>query len=209
MPRIIDLSQQLTPSSLAYPGTQPIYQVKQLDIGDPDARVSRFTTFDLHGGTHMDAPLHFDPQGTSIDEVALQTIPLLVVEVEGQVVNQESVPRDCAGMAVLFSTGWHRHAGTANYYKGFPYISPDAARALVAASVGLVGIDSPSVDGLESSTYTTHKVLCGAGIPIVEGLVHLDRLRNLEGDIRFAAFPLALQGLEASPVRAVAMLMDR
>jgi len=207
MPRVIDLSQQLSSRSLSYPGTSVVYEVDDIDIGDPDARVSRFSSFDIHGGTHMDAPLHFDPSGASIDAMELRLWPLRLVQVGTPWVETASVPADCKGAAILFYTGWQEKAGTPAYYVGFPHISAAAAALLVERGVGLVGIDSPSVDGIEANpTYSTHKLLCGAGIPIVEGLVNLDLLVALDEDVRFAAFPLALEALEASPVRAVALL---
>ena len=205
---IIDLSQQLTNKSLSYPGTVPAWISHRRDLPYDKATLSRFSDFDPHGGTHMDAPLHFALHGIDIGSVPLRLYPVRVVSVDTPCIEMDDVPTDCAACAVLFSTGWERHAGTPGYYEAFPYLTNAAARCLVERKAGLVGLDTPSVDGttVEDPPYPAHVALCGAGIPIVEGLIHLQRLLPLQGEILFAAFPLNLGGIEASPVRAVALV---
>ena len=46
-----------------------------LDMGDPDACLSRFSSYDLHSGTHIDAPLHFAPSGVDVGQLKLAAIP--------------------------------------------------------------------------------------------------------------------------------------
>ncbi len=205
---IIDLSQQLTSKSLSYPGTVPAWISHRRDLSCDQATLTRFSDLDPHGGTHMDAPLHFAPGGIGIGAVPLRLYPVRVVPVTTSLIEADAVPADCADCAVLFSTGWERHAGTPGYFKGFPYLTSDAARCLVGRHAGLVGLDTPSVDGapVEDPPFPAHTALCGAGIPIVEGLVNLPALLPLPGKILFAAFPIKLGGIEASPVRAVALV---
>jgi len=86
-------------------------------------------------------------------------------------------------------------------------LSEALAEQLVTQKVALVGLDSPSVDAA-SGNYPVHRTLLAAGIPIVEGLVNLPSLiPHIEGGgkVRLAAFPLRIQGLEGSPVRAAAL----
>jgi kynurenine formamidase len=82
------------------------------------------------------------------------------------------------------------------------------AQALVAHDVAIVGLDSSSADPAVSD-YPAHRILLAAGIPILEGLVNLPALiPHLQAGhtVRLAAFPLRIQGLEGSPVRAVAIV---
>ena len=112
------------------------------------------------------------------------------------------------GKAILFSTGWEKHAGTKEFFEGFPVLSKALAEKLVAQNVALVGVDSPSVDPA-SGDYPVHRMLLSAGIPIVEGLVNLPSLIPHIGSgsrVRLAAFPLRIRGLEGSPLRAVALV---
>jgi len=204
---IIDLTQALSAESRSYPGDVPAWTAERIDLSSPVATVTRFSGFDPHGGTHMDAPLHFAPEGVDIAALPLRLYPTVVVSIDGLRVEADSIPTDCAGRAVLFSTGWEDRAGTPGYYEGFPSITGDAAQLLVDRGAGLVGLDSPSVDsGAEHPTYPAHEILCGAGVPIVEGLVNLRVLLSVKGEVLFAAFALKLSGLEGSPVRAVALV---
>jgi arylformamidase len=206
---IIDLTQTLTAESLSYPGDVPAWTSERLEMGSPRATVTRFSSFDPHGGTHMDAPLHFAPEGVDVSALPLRLYPAVVVSIDGPRIEADSIPADCAARAVLFSTGWEDRVGTPGYYEGFPSITGDAAQLLVDRGVGLVGLDSPSVDsGAEHPTYPAHEILCGAGLPIVEGLVNLRALLSVTGEVLFAAFPLKLDGIEGSPVRAVALVRD-
>ena len=181
---IIDLTQALSAESRSYPGDVPAWTAERIDLSSPVATVTRFSGFDPHGGTHMDAPLHFAPEGVDIAALPLRLYPTVVVSIDGLRVEADSIPTDCAGRAVLFSTGWEDRAGTPGYYEGFPSITGDAAQLLVDRGVGLVGVDSP----------------------IVEGLVNLRALLSVKGEVLFAAFALKLSGLEGSPVRAVALV---
>ncbi len=206
---VIDLTQTLSEDSLSYPGTVPAWTAERLQIDNPKATVTRFSAFDPHAGTHMDAPLHFAPGGADVAELPLRLYPAIVVPVDGRRIGVASIPADCVGRAVLFSTGWEDRAGTSAYYEGFPSMTPEAARLLVDRSVGTVGLDGPSVDGADVSPgHPAHEILCGAGVPIVEGLVSLRALLAVKGEILFAAFPLKLCGIEGSPVRAVALVRE-
>jgi kynurenine formamidase len=207
---LVDLTQTLDAQSLSYPGTVRTWTAERRDVRSDLATLTRFSDFDPHGGTHLDAPLHFAPGGADAAGVPLRLFPAIVVPVESPRIDADSVPANCAGRAVLFSTGWEDRAGTADYYEGFPSMTLEAAQRLVDRGVGLVGLDTPSVDGRTEGkpSYPAHGILCGAGVPIVEGLVNLRALLPVEGEILFAAFPLKLRGIEASPVRAVALVRE-
>lgn len=204
---IIDLSQPLRVDSLSYPGIRPALTFESVEFGVPTAQLSRLTSLDLHAGTHMDAPLHFSPAGADIAGVALRPLPVVLVCAPEREIGKDRIPLDCSGKAVLISTGWERHAGTANYFSDFPYLTEEAAHTLVERGTKLIGLDSPSVDpAVPDATYPAHTTLCDAGIPIVEGLINLTSLRRIDAPIYFLALPLQLEGFEASPVRAVALV---
>ena len=208
--QIIDLTLEMKHGSLSYPGTAPGLLLERIDVEFPGSTVSRFAQLDAHCGTHLDAPFHFIPMA---DDVA--TMPLVLPEIVVISSNENPISPDALndypsleGKAVLFSTGWENHAGTKEFFKGFPVISEALAEKLVAQKVAMVGLDSPSVDP-DSGDYHVHRLLLAAGIPIVEGLVNLTSLiPHIEsgGCVRLAAFPLRIRGLEGSPVRAVALV---
>ncbi len=169
---IIDLTQTLTNESLSYPGTRTAWAANREDVRSDLATLTRFSDFDPHGGTHLDAPLHFAPEGQDVAELPLRLFSAIVVSVSGSTIDVDDIPHACAGRAVLFSTGWEDHAGAPDYYTDFPFVTPDAAKLLVDRGADLVGLDSPSVDGAEGHPpYPAHETLCGAGVSIIEGLV--------------------------------------
>jgi len=208
--QIIDLSLEMKDGSLAYPGTAPGILLERIDAGFPGSTVSRFAQFDAHCGTHFDAPLHFVPNADDVATTPL-VLPELVVITSIESPISPNVLDDhpsLEGKAVLFSTGWEEHAGTKEFFEGFPVISEALAEQLVAQKVAMLGLDSPSVDAAVGD-YPVHRMLLSAGIPIVEGLVNLPCLiPYIESGsrVRLAAFPLRVRALEGSPVRAVALV---
>ena len=206
---IVDLTQPLDAGSVSYPGDIPTFTSQRFDVGDDEILVTRLSALELHGGTHMDAPLHFVPGGSDIAGLPLRILPAIVVRAASSRIDASDIPTDCQGRAILFSTGWEAKAGTLAYFQEYPHLSTEAARRLVDRGAMLIGIDSPSADGMpENPTCPVHRILCGAGIPIVEGLVNLGSLPQRGKALFFAAFPLPFVGLEASPVRAVALIPE-
>ncbi|MEN6369772.1 MAG: cyclase family protein [Thermotogota bacterium] len=204
---IVDLTRPLTRRSLSYPGDRVGVAAVTADAGTPNVRVTHLTHLDMHLGTHIDAPLHFIPGGLDVASLELALRPAVVVRTRERAVPLSVLPtqslRDCA---VLFETGWTIDAESPAYFEGFPHLSPELAAELVHRGVALVGIDSPSADPADSALECpAHHILLGAGIPIVEGLCNLDRIREEPVAFWFAVFPLRLEGAEGSPVRAVAL----
>jgi arylformamidase len=64
----------------------------------------------------------------------------------------------------------------------------------------LLGLDTPSVDALDSEELPVHRALVARRIAILEGLA----LEGVpEGEYELIALPLPLRDLDGSPVRAV------
>jgi arylformamidase len=91
-------------------------------------------------------------------------------------------------------------ADRARFPEVFSALSPELARALGAAGALLVGLDTPSVDPFDSKDLAAHHALVAGGVVNLEGLV-LDDVPP--GLYELIALPLRLEGLDASPVRAV------
>jgi len=204
--RVTDLTRQLNADSLSYPGDQPALRIDRIDVGDPTCLVSKLTHLDLHGGTHIDAPLHFISGGIDVAALPLQLFPTVFVETRCHPIGSGDLPEQVVGCAVLFSTGWERHQDTPEFFSGYPHLTTEAAQALVGRGAALVGLDTPSADPVEEPyDFPVHKILLQAGIPIVEALCNLPWLRQAVGQIWFGCFPLRIKSVEASPVRAVAL----
>lgn len=109
-----------------------------------------------------------------------------------------------AGYAVLVRTGHSSTFGSAAYAEGHPFLTADAAEALVAADVACVGIDSLNIDSTDDAERPVHTTLLRAGIPIIEHLTNLEQLP--ERDFTFTAVPPKIEGAGTFTVRAYATL---
>ncbi|MCI1966880.1 MAG: cyclase family protein [Oscillospiraceae bacterium] len=186
---LIDITRELF-SSTPYPGDPHPRRdlVRRMDLGDA-FNLSGFYTC-CHSATHLDAPLHFIPDGESIDKLDLSHCigPCTVIPAHGILTGADiDLLAPQSGSRLLFKGD------------GAAFLSESAAFALAETGVLLVGTDAQSI-GAPDDEEAPHTELLGAGIPILEGL----NLSAVEpGAYRLIALPLLLAGAEASPVRAV------
>jgi len=218
MSLLIDLSMPILQDMAVYPGDPPVVVETVKRIEHDGFQLTRIS-FGCHTGTHVDAPRHFLPGGPTVDQLPLERFigPGRLVGIEpdpeGQIdlscLNPDQVrPGDC----LLIATGWH--ADVAADLASCPAFAPGSSQLLVRLGIRLIGTDLPTV--VEHSADCClpfdlmHRVLLGAGIPIVENLVNLDRLANACGQagdsFEFLAVPLAIADSEGSPVRAFARI---
>lgn len=201
--KIWDISQSLRPALPVWPGDTP-FAVRHRWTHGAGSPVN-VASFELstHSGAHADAPLHYDPAGAAIDQVALEPYlgPARVVDArsEGDAISADFVEAHWSPgvFRMLFRT-FDRFPSD-HWPRRFTVVSAGAIRALAARKVTLIGIDSPSLDPQTSKTMDAHLAI-PPEMRILEGLV-LDHVPP--GDYELIALPLALAGLDASPVRAV------
>ena len=162
-------------------------------------------------GTYVDSPFHRFADGKDLSELPLKSLANLDGLVvrrpfdNGLAVDAEAFAgRDIAGKAVLVNTGWSRFWRTEAYFSGHPFLTEDAARALVNGRAAFVGIDSHNIDDTLTRARPVHTLLLGAGIPIGEHLTGLDQLPDR--GFRFSAVPPRIKGMGTFPVRAFALV---
>jgi kynurenine formamidase len=189
-----------------------------------------------HGGTHLDAPIHFQAQGQRVDEIPLDRLigPGVLLDVEAACLADRDhevgvaelqawetrhgkIPR---GAIVLLYTGFSRHWPDRASYLGtaergpaaladlhFPGLSVEAARWLVAErEVRAVGIDTASIDHGQTKTYDTHRALFASNVPAFENVASLDLLPPR--GFRVVALPMKIGGGSGAPLRIVALVPD-
>src|SRR6267378_2139484 len=139
-----------------------------------------------HGGTHLDAPVHFAEGMLSIDQIRT---------------GWGSRWPDRARYLGTTKTG---PAAVAELH--FPGIHPDAARWLVTHKVRAVGIDTPSIDYGQSTTFDTHQTLFAANIPAFENVAHLSAVPATGAFV--IALPMKIRGGSGGPLRIVAVLAE-
>jgi len=204
---IYDISLPISGSLIVWPGDPEvkITQTSRLDKGDT-ATVSRLD-LGAHTGTHVDAPCHFVPGGSSVDTLDLNVLmgPALVVHVlEADALSMDVLERlriPPGTERVLFRTRnsdlWAR--GEREFDEDFVAITEDGAHWLVENGVRLVGIDYLSVAAFGEPT-PTHSVLLRAGVIAVEGL---DLSGMAAGVYQFVCLPLKIAGCDGAPARAI------
>ena len=157
-----------------------------------------------HAGTHADAPLHYDPAGAAIDRVGLtpylgpaRVIDCAAARGEVTVAMLEAELKGAPPRVLIRTFARFPHRA---WPVSFTAISPAAIALLAARGTLLIGTDAPSLDPENSKTMDAHLAVRDAGMGVLEGLV-LDDVPP--GDYELIALPLALEGLDAAPVRAV------
>jgi kynurenine formamidase len=216
----IDLSHTLEEDIPAYPTHarfgRTLYE--SYEYGD-DALHYGLTTSE-HTGTHMDAPLHFIPEGPAVDEIPLDRLAGRAATIEATDLGADgllSVGRIEAWEEnngpieakdrVLIRYGWDRRWTTGpegrRFLEDWPGLSGEAAEYLVGKGVSLVGCDTLAVDATISTENPAHYALLGSEVYIIENLKNLDLLPPF---CRFLALPLKIRGGSGSPVRAIALV---
>ena len=233
---LVDLSYSYDDHTLFWPTARP-FQLQKVAEGMTDNgyfyAANDFTTSE-HGGTHIDAPVHFAQGRRTVDQIPLEHLigPAVLVDVSSQsAVNPDyqitrsdfeqweaSHGRIPVGAIVLLRTGFGRHWPDAVKYLGtadrgpeavarlhFPGLHPDAARWLTTErSVHAVGLDTASIDFGQSTLFETHRVLMEENVPALENLANLDRLPEI--GFHLIALPIKIGGGSGGPLRAVAVL---
>jgi kynurenine formamidase len=234
--RLIDLSYAFDADTIYWPTEPGFVLEKEHDGVTPKGyyyAANRFASPE-HGGTHIDAPVHFAEHHRTVDAIPLEQLmgPGVVIDVEAACARDRdyqvrvedvtawekqhgTIP---AGAIVFVRTGFGRfwpdrvrYMGTAERGPAavaklhFPGLGADAARLLaVERRVGAVGIDTPSIDHGPSTTFTTHVTLFERDVPALENVANLDRLPP--DGFTAIALPMKIRGGSGGPVRIVAVL---
>ncbi|MBV9848460.1 MAG: cyclase family protein [Armatimonadetes bacterium] len=205
---IYDISLTVTPGMVTWENAEPSLSLEwasRIGAGSP-ANVSHVSG-GMHTGTHLDAPLHFVADGRSVEALDLGALigPAQVVEVFGRdqvtAADLERAGVDEGTERVLLKTDNTRRdlLHDPQFHPDYVGVAPSAAQWLVAHGVRLIGVDYLSV-GAYDANVETHRILLGAGMVILEGLV----LSGVPaGTYTLAALPPKVQGAEGSPCRAV------
>jgi kynurenine formamidase len=232
----VDLSHDFSRETIYWPTAKPfsleVVSAQQTPAGFYYA-ANNFSTAE-HGGTHLDAPVHFAEGRHTTDQVPLDRLigPAVVIDVVARADAGPDYRLDLPALEeweqvhtripdsaiVLIRTGWSsrwpdraRYLGTSKTGPAavaelhFPGIDSSAARWLaVERRVKAVGIDTPSIDYGQSTTYDTHRLLLGQNIPAFENVANLERLPPTGSFV--VALPMKIKGGSGGPLRIVALI---
>jgi len=187
-----------------------------------------------HGGTHMDAPIHFAKNGKTIDQIPLDQLigPAIIIDVSKEALKNRNYQISIQDFTiwessngkipdetiVLLHTGFGRYWPDRLKYLGtdktgkealtdlhFPGLHPDAAKWLVEnRKINAIGLDTQSIDYGQSEFFETHRILCTKNIPFFENVANLDKLPAIGTVV--IALPMKIKGGSGAPLRLVAII---
>ena len=232
--RWIDLSYAYSEETLYWP-TEDGFQLEELAYGETEAGYF-YSSYKIstaeHGGTHIDAPIHFSRGGMSAEQIPLDRLiaPVVVVDVAARATPdylldvgdleewERTHGRIPDGSILLLRTGWGERWPDRLGYLGtertgpeavaelhFPGIHPEAARWITdQRNVAAVGIDTPSIDYGQSTGFEAHVIIYGSNIPGFENVANLQEIPEVGAFV--VALPMKVAGGSGGPLRIVAFV---
>ncbi|MFO0701233.1 MAG: cyclase family protein [Nitrospira sp.] len=234
--RIVDLTHSFGSDTIVWPTEQDFKLLVQHaeDTAGGYYYASNRLEMPEHGGTHIDAPIHFSEGKQTLDQIPVDRLMGTGVRIDvtdrcardrdyrvaiSDFVRWEAehgrIPNDAI---VLLHTGYARFWPDRKDYLGtelrgqegvlalrFPGLHPDAAAWLVhERHVKAVGIDTASIDYGQSTTFETHVALLSQNVPVFENLANLQDLPARDFDV--IALPMKITGGTGGPLRIIAVV---
>ena len=233
--RLVDLSHAYDEDTLYWPTSPSEFELDELAYGFTEQgyfyAANALSTVE-HGGTHIDAPIHFGEGAWTVDEIPLERLVCRAVvidlsrdvstdrdyrlsseEVQAWEAEHGQIPQ---GACVLLHTGWSRFWPNARAYLGddtpgdasnlhFPSYGESAARYLVEVRevVGM-GVDTASIDHGPSQDFPVHRVAAAANAYGLENLTGLAQLPPTGSWL--IALPMKIAGGSGGPTRVIALV---
>ncbi|MCS7082263.1 MAG: cyclase family protein [Bacteroidetes bacterium] len=235
--RLVDLSHPYDSLTIYWPTDTLGFRLERLFEGVTERgyfyAANRFATAE-HGGTHLDAPIHFAQGGWRADEIPLDRLlgPAVLIDVSDSCAQNRDYQVQVAdlqawerahgripdGAIVLLRTGMGRFWPDRTRYLGtalrgpealarlsFPGLHPEAAQWLVRErAIKAIGIDTPSIDYGRSEDFQSHRILAARNIPAFENVANLEALPPKGAYV--VALPMKIRGGSGGPLRILAIV---
>jgi len=233
--RVVDLTHSFDRNTIYWPTSPSAFELDTLSFGKTPGgwfySSNRFCTPE-HGGTHLDAPIHFAEGAWAADEIPVERFvgPAVVIDVSEQAAKDPdyrltvedvkgwekangAVPK---GAIVLLRTGWGSRWPDRKRYLGddtpgdashlhFPSYGVEAARLLVEErKAGVLGVDTASIDFGASNDFQVHRIAGSANVPGLENVANLEKVPATGAWI--VALPMKIAGGSGGPARIIALL---
>jgi kynurenine formamidase len=223
--RVVDLTHAYDETFPTFDGNPGIVYEPAVKFEESGYQLWKLTIFE-HTGTHIDAPLHFSADGTSVAELDPQSLvcPLCVVDISAKAAEDANAmvePADIeawvtangaipAGACVAMHSGWAARVGAADYRNtpdgafAFPGFSKAATDMLAGMDVACIGVDTLSLDPGNSADFAVHFSWLPGGRYGIENLANLDQL-PATGATLFVGAPKHARGT-GGPARVMAVV---
>lgn len=234
----IDLSYDLSSETVYWPTAEP-FKLDTVSAGMTE-KGYYYSAYQFcaaeHGGTHIDAPIHFAEGRKTVDEIPLSQLiaPAIKIDVsqkaladrDYQISKEDFSAWESAhgkipdGSIVLLQTGYGQYWPDRVKYLGtakrgtegvaelhFPGLHPEAAAWLVSnRKVSAIGLDTASIDYGQSQNFASHVTLMGQNVPAFENVANLEKVPTVGAQI--IALPMKIKGGSGGPLRIIAFLPD-
>jgi len=226
--RVLDLSYAINDKLVPWPGDEKFFEAKVNATIEKNGYFTRSFWMLEHYGTHLDAPAHFPPGKTTVDQIPAKQLmgPAVVLDVHAEGAKDADFQLPAAsvkewekrhgripeGAIVLLRTGWASRWPDAQRYRNqdaqgkmhFPGFSAGAVKLLIERKVSGLGCDTMSIDYGASGNFAVHHLALGAGLYHLENLADLSKMP--ESGAFLIAAPIKLEGGSGGPVRVFALL---
>jgi kynurenine formamidase len=232
--KIVDLTHPFDESTIYWPTAKPFSWEKESWGQNASGywyTAARYSASE-HGGTHLDAPIHFAEQGHALDQIPVANLvgAAAVIDISAACARNQDYqlsPQDIKDWEgqngrlpdhaiLLVRTGWAQFWGDKKKYLGsdtpgdtahlhFPGISREAAELLTKERrIDAVGLDTASLDHGPSKDFIAHRVLMSANVYGLENVANLDKLPATGATL--IALPMKIKGGTGGPTRIIAVL---
>ena len=225
--RIVDLSYAINDKLVPWPGDVRWFEAHVNATVEKNGYFTRSFWMLEHYGTHLDAPIHFPPGKTTVDQIPSKRLfgPAVIVDVraEGAKDADYQLPsagveawekahgRIAEGSIVLLRTGWASRWPDARKYRNqdaqgrmhFPGFSAESVKLLIQRKVSGIGCDTMSADYGASQDFAVHHLALGSGLYHLENLADLSEVPEAGAFLMVA--PIKLEGGSGGPVRVFAI----
>ena len=236
--RLVDLTHSLNARTLYWPTSPSTFKLDQLSYGRTEGgwfySANAFSAPE-HGGTHLDAPIHFAEGRQTSDKIPLESLigSAVVIDISAKAAanNDYRLTREDVfaferrhgrirpGTIVLLRTGWSKRWPDRKRYFGddtpgetarlhFPSFGEGAARLLVEdRKAKALGVDVASIDYGQSKDFIVHRIAADRNVPGLENLTNLEELPPTGASI--IALPIKIEGGSGGPARVIALVPRR
>ena len=170
-------------------------------------------TYCTHVGTHIEVPFHHKRDGADVADMPFRQLigPLVVLDFRHRKPGEAITLADLKGNerrihegdVVVVWSGMDRYFRTRDRWMDQPHLAIDANQWLVDRRIACLGSDAAGLELPGTDDQPNHQAIFNAGIPMIESLTNLELVA--EGEWIVFILPLPIEGLEASPLRVIAV----
>ena len=233
--KLVDMTYPFDEHTLYWPHNKP-FQWEKTSWGHSHTKGYWYASANFsaseHGGTHLDAPIHFAEGGLSVDQISPSSLmsEAIVLDIREKVALNPDYTLQLADIEywesqhgrippksiVLLLTGWGKHWPHPERYFGsptpsdsntlhFPSFSSVSADFLVShRKIAGIGVDTASIDSGQSHDFPVHQILGEHNGFALENVANLDQIPSV--GTWLIALPMKIKGGTGAPVRILGLI---